>query len=543
MQCISYTRALTQRKELLTAPSSQRSTLTDALLSFLNSMAAQQSVGGGTVNPKPIFSVLSNEWRMYKRMGQQDSHELLRRLLDGVREELMDKSLPKTPSNRVTVIDRIFGGQLCQVIVCDSCKHISYAFEDFLDLSLPIKDEAKESWGLSLLFGRSRKTSAQNSPSSSPVPSPEPDVNRDQLVAIKSTYANDPENLALIDILLAGGSPITVESDPTLQRCLTKFMAVETLQGDAVYSCDSCFKIKYGVTPAEHAKGLKENSQYAPDSRATTPLASEDDQDTESSEMADSQPVGQDTLASQSVTPQSVDHISDPESSPGLDAEDSANDEPADVSKVTHELPFLTIETSEGRKGVLPSDNEDNDSGVLSRRNPRGSNSRPLVQSRAYKRYLIHRTPETLVLHLKRFQQVGFGGRTKKVEDVVAFDEFVDITPFLAPRGAEKAVESDPAVGRTPLLNDRTREAKYRLYGVVVHQGGLFSGHYIAYARVQSPEQRVTVPEEGGDGEESEWTYFSDSSVRPSSWAEVKKAQAYLLFYERWPQSSDPSAA
>lgn len=60
-------------------------------------------------------------------MGQQDSHELMRRLLDGLREEVLKKdergkALPK----QVTYVDDVFGGNLVSVIVCHSCKNVSY---------------------------------------------------------------------------------------------------------------------------------------------------------------------------------------------------------------------------------------------------------------------------------------------------------------------------------------------------------------------------------------------------------------------------------
>ncbi len=39
-------------------------------------------------NPKALLRPLSQKWRVYAQLRQQDSHELLLRLLDGMSDEL-----------------------------------------------------------------------------------------------------------------------------------------------------------------------------------------------------------------------------------------------------------------------------------------------------------------------------------------------------------------------------------------------------------------------------------------------------------------------
>ena len=65
----------------------------------------------------------------------------------------------------------------------------------------------------------------------------------------------------------------------------------------------------------------------------------------------------------------------------------------------------------------------------------------------------------------------------------------------------------------------------YRLYAVVEHIGDVFSGHFVTYRR--SPYVRA------GDKFSNRWLYTSDMAVREVSLAEVLKAEAYMLFYER----------
>ncbi|KAI6244069.1 USP domain-containing protein [Aphelenchoides fujianensis] len=93
------------------------------------------------------------------RPQQQDAHELLRYLLDGLRNEELDQfkraignligedATAATHKRKiqaylrcigVPTLDRVFGGTLLQRIECCDCGHLSTCFEPFLDLSLPI---------------------------------------------------------------------------------------------------------------------------------------------------------------------------------------------------------------------------------------------------------------------------------------------------------------------------------------------------------------------------------------------------------------------
>ena len=82
---------------------------------------------------------------------------------------------------------------------------------------------------------------------------------------------------------------------------------------------------------------------------------------------------------------------------------------------------------------------------------------KPVIMRPAYKRYLIATPPPVLVVHLKRFQQIAkthlisFSHGFKKLDDYVTFPEYLDLTPFLAPRkedyGAEKR-RKDRVMGR-----------------------------------------------------------------------------------------------
>jgi len=75
-------------------------------------------------------------------------------------------------------------------------------------------------------------------------------------------------------------------------------------------------------------------------------------------------------------------------------------------------------------------------------------------------------------------------------------------------------------------------EICYRLYGIVEHSGSMNSGHYVAYVRRQTTSRDDT--NDDGDDDDDEWCYMSDSKIVPGlKWDQVRKAQAYIAFYER----------
>ncbi|XP_011724621.1 ubiquitin carboxyl-terminal hydrolase 16 isoform X2 [Macaca nemestrina] len=139
--------------------------LTLAMSQFLNEM---QETKKGIVTPKELFSQVCKKAVRFKGYQQQDSQELLRYLLDGMRAEEHQRvskgilkafgnsteKLDEELKNKVkdyekkksipSFVDRIFGGELTSTIMCDQCRTVSLVHESFLDLSLPVLDDQKE---------------------------------------------------------------------------------------------------------------------------------------------------------------------------------------------------------------------------------------------------------------------------------------------------------------------------------------------------------------------------------------------------------------
>nr|CAH7757613.1 unnamed protein product [Callosobruchus chinensis] len=121
-------------------------------------------------NPRLLFSKLRTKMPQFGGGDQHDSHELLRHLLEGVREEdlkryktvILEKfgfNLKTDPatveedkktiikfygqqaSEMLTPTEQVFRGVLVSTLQCQVCDHMSHREEYFLDLSLPISEK------------------------------------------------------------------------------------------------------------------------------------------------------------------------------------------------------------------------------------------------------------------------------------------------------------------------------------------------------------------------------------------------------------------
>jgi ubiquitin carboxyl-terminal hydrolase 16/45 len=119
--------------------------------------------------PRMLLSKLTNRMPQFGGGDQHDSHELLRHLLEAVREEdlrryqsvilewlgLNTKTDPSTVEGEKKIIkfyeqqaselllptEQVFRGVLVSTLQCQECQHTSHRDEFFLDLSLPITEK------------------------------------------------------------------------------------------------------------------------------------------------------------------------------------------------------------------------------------------------------------------------------------------------------------------------------------------------------------------------------------------------------------------
>nr|XP_043623253.1 ubiquitin carboxyl-terminal hydrolase 23 [Erigeron canadensis] len=114
---------------------------------------------------------------------------------------------------------------------------------------------------------------------------------------------------------------------------------------------------------------------------------------------------------------------------------------------------------------------------------------------KALKQLTIHKAPNVLTVHLKRFGSQMSG---QKIDKKVLFGSTLDLTPFV----------TGPNDG----------DLKYTLYGVLVHAGwSTHSGHYYCFVRTSS----------------GMWYSLDDNRVYQVSEKKVFEQKAYMLFYFR----------
>jgi hypothetical protein len=173
---------------------------------------------------------------------------------------------------------------------------------------------------------------------------------------------------------------------------------------------------------------------------------------------------------------------------------------------------------------------EDDEDGDLRRGidDPVVGGSRPTsrivpVRGDAIRASLLMRPPEVLCVHIQRRHYDSSLRRITKVTRHVRFGERLDLGPYCAYGEAsfEEEEEEDRwivSMATTPRSDRRAgRTIPYELMSVIEHDGDAFGGHYQTYRRVD-PKRR-------------EWVLVSDESVAPRTWNEVRRCQAYMLFY------------
>ncbi|XP_076015956.1 ubiquitin carboxyl-terminal hydrolase 44 isoform X2 [Genypterus blacodes] len=146
----------------------------------------------------------------------------------------------------------------------------------------------------------------------------------------------------------------------------------------------------------------------------------------------------------------------------------------------------------------------------------RRTSSKSAILTEAQKQLMIHKLPQVLRLHLKRFRWSGRNHR-EKIGVHVSFDQILNMELYCCreplPKGVTYSSPSSPSATGSP----RPKRFLYELSAVVMHHGkGFGSGHYTAYC----------YNTKGGF-----WVHCNDSKMNVCSVEEVCRAQAYILFY------------
>lgn len=125
-----------------------------ALVELCKSYKGLSANGNSTyqpISPNKLLSCIRQKTGRFQRLLQEDSHELLRSLIDMVRSDEIRRqkaaitshlgnSRSDIKANCFTIIDIVFGGYFLSSVICRKCKFNSQHLEPFFDLSLAITD-------------------------------------------------------------------------------------------------------------------------------------------------------------------------------------------------------------------------------------------------------------------------------------------------------------------------------------------------------------------------------------------------------------------
>ncbi|XP_014239093.1 ubiquitin carboxyl-terminal hydrolase 16 isoform X3 [Trichogramma pretiosum] len=538
-------------------------TFTPVLLKTLTDM---QQGEGQVYRPSELLNALRRKTMQCTDGGQHDAHELLRHLLECVRNEdvkrykaviLEDAGLKGRVTSLDTVEDskkaqvkfygiqamakllgaeRAFRGELVSTLQCQKCNYTSIRTEPFLDLSLPVQITEKKI----VVSHLKRKSSnldnsydSMGNKSSASLTSKEKRAIRAEKKKNKKLNRNDINNSNTNNVAGDKGNE-SEDSDADVEDNVEN----EDLSMPEIDS-----------TSPEGTTVRPFNSPVSNVDSSSSPISRNVDDKQVSSDKEDSEKkTNLNALNDDSSTKKKYTR---PQRSNGL-GDVTSNLIKLDLSNVLDSSSRYQV--NEGECSVKSCLNQFTDQELMTdnnkvmcdacteRENKGKKEGVKMVCQDSTKQYLVSRVPAILILHLKRFQMTKFSFR--KLNKHVSFPLVFDLAP------ASK--DSTPKM--------------YALYGVVEHSGTLYGGHYVSYVKSRAPLTRddprwsflpnrdsfeskqssnISSDVDSDDSSTNEkdpanveppygrWYYISDSRVTEVDEKTVLNSEAYLLFYER----------
>ncbi|XP_053792058.1 ubiquitin carboxyl-terminal hydrolase 16 isoform X2 [Vidua chalybeata] len=535
--------------------------LTLAMHQFVTEM---QETKRGVVTPKELFAQVCKKAIRFKGYQQQDSHELLRYLLDGMRAEeiqqisigilkaLSDSNKQNEEELKMKIkeyekkkgiqsfVDRIFGGELTSTIMCEECRTVSLVHESFLDLSLPILDVQK---------GRITR--------------------RENIKKTKEKESEDEEDKINDHYLKQKYEPRTSTSKHLQKK--TKKQAKkkaksqnrqEKLQGRVLHLTDLCtteqpeIDVEYNQesetemsSETVDKKQEEESSHDCKDHCLTQRDLSIQGNSTEiKSRHENAGKTEQECEENESLVDLSMEGLDSPmKFVNGLDnlslkEEDDSEDEEElamDFSKL-----HLGASDTSTLDGLQPVPNkmcevstDDPETAFCTLANREELNPEEDSIHHCLYQFTCNETlTETNKLLCDVCTQRHCGPKNNLSERKYVYTNakkqmLISLAPPVLTLHL-KRFQQNVAEGNTKVL--------YSLYGVVEHSGTMRSGHYTAYVKMRAMNNHLSDLVLRGQSQASktepvkgQWFHISDTHVQPVSVSKVLSSQAYLLFYER----------
>ncbi|XP_011606953.2 ubiquitin carboxyl-terminal hydrolase 16 isoform X1 [Takifugu rubripes] len=555
--------------------------LTFAMCQLLNEI---QDSKKSVATPQELFTQVCRKAARFKGFQQQDSQELLRYLLDGMRaeeikrvnlgieealkeskksndEEQLKKTLKEYEKNGLpkNLVDYVFGGELTSTIMCQQCKTVSVITEMFLDLSLPVSDEAyrkkNQKKGPKAFESTHSDKSSPASHNEDDVATPGSKYQQKKAKKQAKKQAKHQKRQQKLE------GRVTLESLPSLshpESSQTDFTTdgnnEENQDNEQSRDGSLCEGNPISMSEQElegfdtHQAIKEQDDDSIIDGDSATPSINRfailsEDQQTEDVTSGDGKmdvyDGGEDDLVNKMEKVTVDDAII--EDHDALEWAQVVEDEPKEVKEYTvvNQDPKLAFHTFGTR--TAPEKQECSVQSCLfqftevetlteknsllcvtcTKQQPDKGKGSKNVYTDALKQMLISSLPPVLTLHLKRFQQNGYS--ICKVNRHVQFPLILDLAPFCGVK-CKNVADGEPQI-------------LYSLYGIVVHSGTMRSGHYTAYVKVRPEGPKLASNGLAGQADaespRGKWFHISDTHVQPVSESNVQSCQAYLLFYER----------
>lgn len=464
---------------------------------FAETLSELQSGASGVFSPSKLLKLLTSKWPQFAGADQHDSHELLRHLLEGVRNEDMRRYqeviLIKTGysthvnpdsvdakvkakikfygnqiSNRMLLPERVFRGFIVSTLTCGDCNHISPRQESFLDISLPVNAEKPQP---PVRRKASPEPDYSYRPAGSTGTKPLSNKDRRQAKRAQKAAAKREKNLfnsnatpAETNVVIDGGGDAESGGDD-----------------DGMSDADVEDNLTDDSQPKKGSGTNVDQNGNQAGAVAIAAVTSPEKRD-DSPENPDKEGPGENNVYGKfEISHEGAEKLRKKQS--------IHSDHPhRDQDSKSHRQ--RTNSRSDWSSTLAPRYQcEDNECSIQSCFNAftaiemmTGNNKvccdECKVKTNSTKQFLVSSPPAVLILHLKRFQ-VGPRGMLRKMTKTVTFPAILDIAPFCRAR-----VKLSPTVKRDQ------KKLLYSLYGVVEHSGTMHGGHYVAYVKVRPQLKR-----------------------------------------------------
>ncbi|XP_017789928.1 PREDICTED: ubiquitin carboxyl-terminal hydrolase 45 [Habropoda laboriosa] len=511
----------------------------------------QNSDGHQSYRPSELLNEFKKKTMQCMDGGQHDSHELLRHLLEIVRNEdlkryqsvilkefgLSEKTNPEgveeslksrakfygnQANARLLGTELVFRGVLVSTLKCLDCHHSSQSTEPFLDLSLPVMSDKPQPPVLKRKNNGFEDTCDVMGNSISYMPS------KYQLKKEKKAVRKNRKNKKQ-EIRNHGDSFVFNKND------------VEEKESDA--DVEDNLEVE-GILPVTDSSVTSKESPTSPTPTLTNGKIIEDIQvptsnlnlmesvnHNEQEETTWNQRRRKEEECLNDVS-NGIDNITSGISKIGIDG--SLQQSPTRYPMKEGECSIRSCLNQFTALELMSGSNKVSCEACTAREKKVRENYK-MVCTPSTKQYLISRVPAVLILHLKRMQaqRVDF----RKVSRHVSFPILLDLAP---------------------ICKNHKKARIYALYGVVEHSGTIHGGHYVAYVKSRLPltpddprwsflpskdvkdsQESPYASSSDSDAEETvepppgKWYHISDSRVMEVDETTVLQSQAYLLFYER----------